>query len=109
MKKRGSVDSRQIIHNETSVEDDLRHRLPRLIVAATDRYEAIAAEPLPDDPKEAQSHLAACKAAVSHLDCLIKVWRSISRSTLQNTSQDTVAPQDWIDMARRALAHEEET
>lgn len=49
--------------------------LPGRIAGAVDGYEAFAATPPPDDPKGFAAWHAAAKAALAHIDLLVKLAR----------------------------------
>lgn len=47
--------------------------LPEAFQAAIDSYRAFYDQPLPEDAKAFSAHHAACKAAIAHLQLLIKL------------------------------------
>lgn len=55
--------------------NDLAARLPGLIEAALRRYEIFADDERPKSVKAFAAHAAACRAAVQHLDQLLKLAR----------------------------------
>lgn len=59
--------------------DDLKTalaaRLPERAAAAVAAYDAFSASPAPDDAKGFAAHHAACKAALAHVEVLVKLLR----------------------------------
>ncbi len=84
---------------------DLRRRLagtlPGRIAAAVEGYEAFALSPPPDDPKGFAAWHAAAKAALAHVDYLVKLarWAVGKEETAGDDGVDAL-----IDRARAALA-----
>ena len=51
----------------------LKDALPEALRHAVDTYRALAFGPAPDDAKAFQQHQAACKAALAHIEALLKL------------------------------------
>lgn len=76
----------------------LASRLAHLAEDVAESYCVFAASPVPDEPKDFAAHHAACKAALAHLDLLLRLIRSVTPAT-----KDTDRPTALILDARRAL------
>lgn len=70
--------------------NDLGGRLPGLIEAAFRRYEIFAGDELPDNVKAFAAHAAACRAALAHLDQLLKLaqWAGGDKAMAAAPSDD---------------------
>lgn len=77
---------------------DLAAVLPPLITAAADSYRGFAAAAAPDDAKGFAAHHAACKAALAHMELLIKLAR-----WAEDDTTDEPPPGD-VDTVERLLA-----
>lgn len=51
----------------------LKEALPEALRHAVDTYRALAFGPAPEDAKAFQQHQAACKAALAHIEALLKL------------------------------------
>ncbi len=75
---------------------DLRRRLattlPGQMQRVAEGYDAFAAQPPPDDAKAFQAHHAACKAALAHLDLLVKLarWAEGGEAAAEGGADDDV-------------------
>jgi hypothetical protein len=89
--------------------ETLRQEIDRLLPAAMLRavasYRAFALEPA-EDPvpaKDFAAHHAACKAALNHLDALVRLARWTSASPVEAGAYEDNALADMVSEARRAL------
>ncbi|SOD92537.1 hypothetical protein [Caenispirillum bisanense] len=57
------------------LKGSLAARLPERAAAAVAAYDAFSATPAPDDAKGFAAHHAACKAALAHVEVLVKLLR----------------------------------
>lgn len=57
------------------LKGSLAARLPERAAAAVAAYDAFSASPAPDDAKGFAAHHAACKAALAHVEVLVKLLR----------------------------------
>ncbi len=76
----------------------LASRLAHLAEEVAESYCVFAASPVPEEPKAFAAHHAACKAALAHLDLLLRLIRSATP-----TISETEPPMALIIDARRAL------
>lgn len=83
--------------------------LPPLITAAADSYRGFAAAAAPDDAKGFAAHHAACKAALAHMELLIKLaqWAE-DDTTDQPPPGDVDTVERLLATARSAIAEVEE-
>lgn len=75
----------------------LAARLPARAAAAVAEYEAFAQQPPPDDAKGFAAHHAACKAALAHVEVLVKLLRWAAPA---DTATRAAAEQEADDLAR---------
>ncbi len=54
--------------------DELREHLPRLLRRALDSYTHFAALPSPEDAKSFATYQASCRAAIAHVQMLLKLF-----------------------------------
>lgn len=70
------------------------HQLPpdtigSAVDRALDSYTRFSAQPVPDDAKSFAAHHAACKAAVAHIDYLLRLNRWIEKG--ESNEADTLS------------------
>jgi len=91
----------------SSTRDRLRRSLPETLAAVLDAYDAFAARPIPEDAKEFGAWQGGCKAALAHVELVLKLAARVGLdlSPTPTTEQDTLA--DLLARARAALAEED--
>lgn len=57
----------------TDLRQDLRHGLPALLRRAIDTYRRFSAGPAPEDAKSFVAYQAGCRAAILHIQLLLKL------------------------------------
>lgn len=70
------------------VKDALRLILPQAVARVVESYEAFSSMNMPYEAKEFAAHHAACKAALAHLDSLMKMIKTIQ---ITNGESDATA------------------
>lgn len=84
--------------------DVLRERLPGLILRTFEAYEAHVDDAESKTATDRQLHHAAGKAAVQHLETLIKFWRALEQTSVAGPPDPRHGHGDMISRARQALA-----
>lgn len=80
------------------LRETLAARLPGRAAAAVADYEGFASQPAPDDAKGFAAHHAACKAALAHVEVLVKLLRWAAPDTAR--AGDGAADAEADDLAR---------
>lgn len=82
-----------------AVRSRLRQELPDRIASAAASYDGFAAETAPSDAKGFAAHHAACRAALAHMDLLVRLTRWAAGSE----AADDDEPDALLAEARAAL------
>lgn len=69
--------------------EKVSHALPHALLQALDNYRLLAFSEAPEDAKAFQQHQAACKAALQHLDALLKLMAGPAGDGKAMSSGDT--------------------
>jgi len=64
-----------------ALRNDLTDCFPRLLGVALDQYRAFAETEPPEDAKGFAAHQSACKAALAHVEALLKLRRGVVAPT----------------------------
>jgi hypothetical protein len=108
------IENKIITDSDTDKLEDYRLRLlnqlPLLLLNATNEYKDFAAGQTPDDVKSFATHQAACRAALSHLQLLIKIaaWAQTNMGKEISIDEDNELDQLIFD-ARTAVQARSET
>ena len=89
------------------VQQDLLHQLPDAMRLALESYTAFVTQPVDHDPKNYAAHHAGGKAALSHLEALLKLSKWViaeQQSTRPDHAANTL--QSLIQQAQQALQQE---
>lgn len=84
-----------------ALRSELEDRLPDLLAAALARYIEFSETPSPEDAKGFAAHQSACKAALAHLDALLKLHRGMVAT--DQVPEDHSGHQDLIALADHYL------
>lgn len=92
----------------SAARDRLRRTLPETLHAALDAYDAFAARPVPDDAKEFGAWQGGCKAALGHVELLLKLGARVglALSTPETPAEDATLS-GLLARARQAMAEED--
>ncbi|MBB4266100.1 hypothetical protein [Roseospira visakhapatnamensis] len=95
------------VQDLSDARDRLRRTLPGTLRAALDAYDAFAARPVPADAREFGAWQGGCKAALGHVELLLKLGARVglALSPPGATAGDT-ALADLLARARAAMAEE---
>ena len=91
-----------------SLRHALRHSLPARIAAVTESYAAFAQEEAPADAQGFAAHHAACKAALAHMDQLLKLARWAERDNSLGAAEEQDEIAGLLARARHALGEDDE-
>lgn len=91
------------------VQHDLLNTLPDAMRRALSSYTSYITQPIDHNPKQYAAHHAGGKAALSHLDALLKLakWVMAEQQSTQGPANRTQALAHLIQQAQEALAQEE--
>jgi hypothetical protein len=87
----------------SAARDHLRRTLPETLQAALDGYDAFAARPVPDDAKEFAAWQGGCKAALAHVELLLKLAARVGLDLSEGDGAGAEGP-DLGALAARAQA-----
>ena len=78
--------------------------MERALDTALDSYEAFLAQEVDPEPKAFGAHHTACKAAIIHIELLLKMIRSIEAETPQTTQSNHTDIETLLSKAKAELA-----
>lgn len=80
--------SRSQSKQEDRLQQQLNRKLPAMLSAALEAYERIVADPS-DDPKQFASQQTAAKAALSHIEMVLKMVQTVGSHAQENRDAES--------------------
>ena len=97
------------VQDLSDARDRLRRTLPETLRAALDAYDAFAARPVPEDAKEFGAWQGGCKAALAHVDLLLKLGARVGLAlSPPGADAGDAALSGLLARARQAMAGEDD-
>lgn len=88
----------------SAARDHLRRTLPETLQAVLDGYDAFAARPVPDDAKAFAAWQGGCKAALAHVELLLKLAARVGLDLSNDGPGQGAGSPDLGALAARAQA-----
>lgn len=94
-----------VAHAVTDLRHELRRSLPSLLRRAVDSYRRFSAGPAPDDAKSFVAYQSGCRAAIMHVQLLLKLSAFVESETAAatGTEQADAELEELIETAKAAL------
>lgn len=92
---------------DKKTKKQIAHFLPQAIVQALHSYRKFSGNIATDEAKEFSAHHSACKAALAHIELLLKLARQSDLVGAADTQKDKTVLSDMISKARAELEQSE--